>query len=1133
MPHPSPRVLTPTALAAHLACPHRTHLQRAIDEHRLRIPLHPDPNREALIQRGELHEAAFVASLSAEGLRVIDLRGRDVEATRAAMRAGHDVLVQAAIESARFRGIADVLRRADGGARTPHYEPWDTKLGNETKAGTLLQLACYAEMLGAMQEREPEHVHVVTPRGPETYRTAEIDAYARSVAQRLHAAWSDPPAAEACPDPVPHCEVCAFFAHCDRRRRDADHLTFVAGLGTLHVRELHRQGITTLLDFGRRQGELPTTPQHGHQDTYRRLGKQAALQVEARTTGTIPIEALAIAPHRGFCRLPEPSAGDVFLDFEGDPFARDGGREYLTGWITADTGYTARWSFTDDEERTALVAFLDFVAARWQRIPDLHVYHFSAYEPARLKRLTQRHGTHGDLLDRLLRGERFVDLCAVVREGLRIGIESYGLKPLEALTGFERRFDLRAAAAARRRLELHLEVGDLAAIDGDTRALVAAYNEEDCRSTEALRAWLEERRAEAIAGGQDVPRPAPKPDAAPLEVKGREARIAGLAQALRAGLPVAAAEEEQTGRALLADLLAYFVREEKCAWWEHFRLRELEAHELHAEREVLTGLRHFRRDEPSGLERMPTDHYCFPPQNCAITDEEVFVHRADDPEAEGIGTQLGTVVKIDLNEGTVAIKKTAKTIDLHPATVFRRQHIDCRALEKSLLAFAEAALEHGLDAPSATADLLRRRPPRLRVPARGALQRGDEAARDAVVRLCAELDGGVLPVQGPPGSGKTVAGAHAIVALARAGRRIGVTAVSHSVIDNLLGKARELAGEGGALRFVHKHDGTPPAGIEYRAQPKPALAAVRDGAIVGGTAWLWAHEEAAGLLDYLFVDEAGQMSLAQVLAASRSAKNLVLLGDPQQLEQPQRGAHPDGAEIAALVHVAGKEPTLAADRGVFLADTYRLHPAICEMTSELYYEGRLRAAPGCERQALRGDTPFAGAGLFCVDVEHEGNRADAPEEVAAVADVVRALLRPLVTWVHREHGERPLTARDILVVAPYNAQVSALRYGLAAFGVDDVGTVDRFQGREAAVVIYSCATSSVHDAPRGMDFLYDPHRFNVATSRARCAVIVVASPRLFAPECRTAEQVHMANGFCRFRELARPITPGARGALCS
>ena len=371
---------------------------------------------------------------------------------------------------------------------------------------------------------------------------------------------------------------------------------------------------------------------------------------------------------------------------------------------------------------------------------------------------------------------------------------------------------------------------------------------------------------------------------------------------------------------------------------------------------------------------------------------------------------------------------------------------------------------------------------------------------------------------------------------AAAGKKIGIIAVSHKVIDNLLvavRKADNASSRPQHLRLVHKDDEHDVVGrIEFAKSNDEALGLIAPGTIVGGTAWLWADPDAIGRLDVLVIDEAGQMALAQTLAAARAARNLVLLGDPQQLEQPTRGAHEDGADVAALVHLLGPaHATLPAEQGQFLDRTYRLHPAVCAFTSEAYYEGRLQSNCGLERQCIEGATPFVGAGLFLVEVAHQGNQAQSLEEVDAVVAIARSLLQPSTTWTNADGETRPLEPKDILVVAPYNSQVSALRRALADVHVVRVGTVDKFQGQEAPVVIYSCASSSPEDAPRGMAFLYDPHRFNVATSRACSTVIIVANPRLFEPDCRTPEQMGWASGFCRFEEMAVKVKLPDVGAV--
>jgi uncharacterized protein len=756
---------------------------------------------------------------------------------------------------------------------------------------------------------------------------------------------------------------------------------------------------------------------------------------------------------------------------------------------------------------------------RWDRYPDLTIYHFGIYEPAALKRLVARHVTRADTLDRLLRAQRFVDLHAVVREALRIGVERYGLKELEPLTGFHRDLDLRDAAAARLDVELALELGDVDRIDDGLRARVEAYNRGDCLSTAALRDWLEAVRAGC---SPPVPRPV-RGDAAPSEqVSERERGIDELSGVLLAGVPVdpVVRSDDEQARWLLAGMLGYFRREEKCAWWEHYRLCELPPEDLLEEREAVGGLEFVTELPRTGKQRMPTHRYRFPAQETAL-DEGDRLRAIGDAENKS----FGGVVAVDLAAGTMDIRKAQRTQDMNPPAVFREQVISAQALEASLLGLGRHVATAGFDgehAFRAACDLLRRRTPRRRTMTPGPLRRPGEDLVEAAIRLAGELDGGVLPIQGPPGSGKTYTGARVILALA-AGHRIGVTAVSHKVIDNLLAEVdRAAATAGVAVRLVHKNDDAPAQdGIEPARSNEEARRAIAPGTVVGGTAWLWAREEAEATLDYLFVDEAGQMALAQVLAAARAARNVVLLGDPQQLEQPRLGAHPEGTDVVALVHVLGAETTTVSDdHGLFLDRTWRLHPKLCAFTSKVYYEGRLEAVPELDLQAIDGPTPFAGAGPYLVEVLHEGNQATAPEEVEAVARIVRSLLAPGVRWRPASGAARDLEPDDILVVAPYNAQVAALRRRLQDLKVHRVGTVDRFQGQEAAVAIYSCTSSSPEDAPRGLSFLYDPHRFNVATSRARAVAIVVASPRVFTAECRTAAHVRMVNGLCRFRELA-------------
>jgi uncharacterized protein len=360
-----------------------------------------------------------------------------------------------------------------------------------------------------------------------------------------------------------------------------------------------------------------------------------------------------------------------------------------------------------------------------------------------------------------------------------------------------------------------------------------------------------------------------------------------------------------------------------------------------------------------------------------------------------------------------------------------------------------------------------------------------------------------------------------ICELVRRGKTVGITANSHRVIRNLIDATIKAADEVGVeLHCCHKADEPemPQHRLSFAGSNEDLLSSLGSSISVGGgTAWLWARQDAAEAVDVLFVDEAAQMSLANVLAVSQAAKAVVLIGDPQQLDQPMQGSHPDGTDVSALAHILGAEQTIPSDRGLFLEETWRLHPLICEFTSELFYAGKLRSRERLEQQTIRASGPVNGSGLRYLPVAHTGNQNCSPEEAATISDLVKAMLASGATWNDCDGVEEPLMLNDIMIITPYNAQVFEIQQHLPGARV---GTVDKFQGQQAPIAIYSTATSSHRDAPRGMEFLYSLNRFNVATSRTKCVSILVSSPQIFEAECRTPRQIQLANAFCRYLELA-------------
>jgi uncharacterized protein len=356
-----------------------------------------------------------------------------------------------------------------------------------------------------------------------------------------------------------------------------------------------------------------------------------------------------------------------------------------------------------------------------------------------------------------------------------------------------------------------------------------------------------------------------------------------------------------------------------------------------------------------------------------------------------------------------------------------------------------------------------------------------------------------------------------------------VTATSHKVIGNALDKIHAAAIAAGVpIRIGQRHASEEPPTCQH-ARPLGSVAEARTAVlqdevdVVGATAWHWSAADVESSVDVLFVDEAGQFALANAIAVAPAGRSLVLLGDPQQLEQPLQGSHPPGAERSALGHVLGDDAVIPEDRGLFLTDTWRLHPDLCAFTSEVFYEGRLESEASLAKQALAGIPPATGTGVRWSPLEHDGDRTESIEEARFIADLVRDLLDTQATWTDRKGATKLIRLDDIVIVAPYNAHVERISRTLADAGLatDRVGTVDKFQGQEAPISIYAMATSTPEEAPRGLEFLYSLNRLNVATSRARCAAIVVASPALVRVACRTPRQMRLASALCRLVEMAQ------------
>ena len=1126
--------LSASDLVGHLNCKHLTALDVGVAEGSLAKPKHWDPLLEILRERGRRHEQGFVDHLRSEGLNVIAIEGVDitsesVSATLAAMEAGAEIVIQGALQNDRWSGRTDVLRKVEKPSSLGEwsYEIIDTKLARETKGGTILQLCLYADLLEEAQGVAPEYIYVVAPWSnyePQRFRYADYSAYFRKAKTAVEAATSLDTPTEIYPDPNEHCDICRWRETCEARRRADDHLCLVAGLSSNQIAELKVHGIDTATALAQMPMPLTWTPARGAAQSYEKAREQARIQIESREAGTVQFELLPAIPETGLCLLPAPSDGDIFFDIEGDPHVGEHGFEYLFGYqYKNDSGewvYRGEWALDRGAEKTAFETFVDFVTNRRLLHPDLHVYHYAPYEPGALKRLMGRYASRENEIDSLLRGKSLVDLYSVVRNGIRAGVESYSIKKLEPIYNFERSTKLRDANIALASLQAGLELGDLASVSDDDQQTVQLYNEDDCVSTRHLRDWLEDRRDELIAQGTEVPRPAPGQEEPSEELSERQELVAALIERLTAGIPIDPEERtnEQQARWVLAYLLDWHRREEKAVWWEYFRLAALTAEELTNERAALASLSLMGEIDQTKT-GIPTHRYRFTQQDTDLRGDE-------DLRAAG-GDKVGTAVSVDTESRTIDIKKTKATAAMHPDAVFSHKIVPGTEQAASLFRIASYVAENGIEGEGdyrAARALLLNEPPQI---GDQPIKAVGEDSLTSALRVASQLDGGVFPIQGPPGTGKSFTGARMICHLVQEGKKIGITANSHKVIRNLLNKVIEAADEMGiGLRCVQKPKDMEPNQdrlIFAKTNSDLFTALNTDRAqVAGATHFLWAREDATNTLDVLVVDEAAQMSLANVTAVAPAARTLILLGDPQQLDQPTQGSHPDGTEVSSLEHVLAGDHTISENRGLFLETTYRLHPEICAFISELFYDGKLAAVDGCEGQRIIASGQLSGSGLRYLPVTHTGNKSASTEEAEAIANLIDQILASEPRWVDRDGIEKPITLDEIIIITPYNAQVFEIQERIpGAF----VGTVDKFQGQEAPIAIYSMATSSYADAPRGMEFLYSANRFNVAISRAQCLAILVASPEIFDAECRIPRQMQLANAFCRYIECAQYLAP--------
>jgi predicted RecB family nuclease len=1117
-------LLTPSKVSAWLECPHYLTLQSRVEDDSLTVPKSVFGSfAELVMAKGREHEDACFADYDSDGRSILTVEsrgGRSFEQWVADIgnpfTGEYDVVYQMPFIHDGMRGIADfVVKVCDPDTGDVRYEPVDAKLvRTEAKPGHVLQLCFYADAIKALTGIDPEDMYIWLASGDiETFRADDFRPYWRRLRSRLAVSLAAGPQADTIAIPCAHCDYCEFRTICEEQWHEEDSLVYVAGIRRPEIEYLGAAEVITLTDLSNLDWAAESIDGI-RTERLKRLSQQAALQRVALEQDELPFSIAESEDDEtrwglGLERLPCPDDGDVFIDFEGHPMWRpEVGLFFLFGLLERNRNeqweFRAWWAHDKPSETSAAAKLIAYIAERRGQFSGMHAYHYNHTERSELQRLADGHAEAEAQLKELIDTGAFVDLYEVGLNGIQIGAESYGLKCMEKLTDFRRNHEIDKGAGAVLKYDHYMKHKDPADL-----AAIADYNEDDVRATQALRDWLVVNR--------------------PPETAWRAAYIEPEEDSRELDEIVVQLHARGGDAYFLGDLLGYWSREKRAYLGPKIAKLTGDVEDQITDSEIIGELiwqgECDRFHKKTGKPINPGMRFSFPAQELdkfPRSDGSVLFI-AEEQKIASTG-----IVRLDRDANELELVWTEKLRESAPIpnAVAHYEWVEAKPKPEALQDFAQEFLD-GTSADTVTMSLLRRDLPRFA----GTAGLNDDpftADLNDLADRIAGLDRSFLAIQGPPGTGKTYTAAHLVHALVLRGKRVGITATSHPAINNVLDQVMKVFkanGDTESLKAVRQKGGSAGLPAEVKEAIKlgsNSICGDPEFKLVAGTTWVFASQEMRDSpVDILIVDEAGQMSLADTLAASLSAHNLLLVGDPLQLPQVTQASHPDLSGRSVLEHILGDEVTMPPTRGVFLKESRRMHPDVCDFISEQIYEGKLSSYEACRHQ-----TTVAGTGLRWIPADHKGNTTSSTEEVDLV---VAEILRLVGTdWVNEKRVTRPLGPKDFVIVTPYNDQRRLFRERLEACaetaGVE-VGTVDKFQGQEAAVVFFSMATSSGEDVVHGKDFLFSRNRLNVAVSRARCLAYLVCTEELLNTPARSVDEMRLIATLNAFVEWA------AAGAL--
>jgi len=1084
-----------------------------------------------LQQMGYEHEDALEATLVNEGKSLVKIDANTpaekFAATVDAMHSGVDVIVQGRLECAPFAGYSDFLIKVPGASQLGdfHYEVWDTKLASTLKSSFVIQLCCYAEMLEKIQGVRPEQISVALGNGElSILRTNDYFHYYLTLKQSFLNDQSSFDASSM-PDPAESKNFGSWSSYAEKLLLERDHLSQVATITSGQIKKLNAAGILTMQQLA--QTEIDAVPNLSP-IIYNRLQQQALIQFQSKGLSKPLFQIIKSDPRerQGLSLMPPHSKMDVFFDIEGFPLD-EGGLEYLWGNTYFDENgqrqFIDFWAHNQEQEKQCFQDFIHWVYDRWLNDPSMHIYHYANYEIAACRKLMGRYGVCEHEVDQLLRNEVFVDLYKVVKGGLLLGEPRYSIKNVEHLYRGSRETDVGTGGDSvvvyekwRKQNALKKE-GDTWQTSSILKS-IRDYNIDDCDSTQELVDWLRGQQHEnaiTFVGKIDV-----------VEVE-QTTEITKI-EKLRDDLLCRAKAEEltQPEQSLITENLAWSLefhrRESKPVFWKMFDRMGAEESELLDDLDCLAFCTRTAR-APFKIKRSHGYEYSFDAnQEFKAACSSYYVLNEETEDGKSLKVSVDRESS-DFDNGLL-VAKSMKYVPPQMMTLIPDEYVNPTPIPEAIADVVEKYNDNDSD-NLAIVDFLSRSTPRINGLVEGSLIADSKDASDnlqQIITAVKNLDNSYLPIQGPPGAGKTYTGKHVIAELVKEGKRVGICSNSHKAINNLLLTTVKYCKENDVSASFACTKETDPELAELDVniiKNKDLDQWVEESCVIGTTAWGFSRGEMVNQLDYLFIDEAGQVSVANLIAISRCTKNLVLMGDQMQLGQPIQGTHPADSGASILDYLLKDTPTIDERKGIFLNTTYRMHSAVNQFISDAVYEGRLVSDKDNDNQIISIPSSYKGplnkeAGVMFLPVEHFGNTQASDEEVSVIVESVIELIGRKFT---DKAGEtRNINWSDILIVAPYNFQVNKLKIAFSSMHGGEnarVGSVDKFQGQEAPVVILSMCASDANESPRGVDFLFDKNRLNVAISRAQSLAIVVANPALASTSVSGVKQLAKINMF--------------------